>query len=196
MKTLIGTTALACALVFAPTTYVVAGDTNCPPSGGGVLSGTYENVIADAGHCRLFGATVEGNLKVENLATVAIRGSTFGGNIQGDGAGWIRMNGNTIVEGDIQIKNSQTEQRRRGNIIRGEVGGNVQLEENNNSQDVSDTEIGGDLQLFKNNSRSLVSGNTIGGNLQCKENMPSPTPDAVNMVGGDKEDQCKRKKGF
>ena len=53
-------------------------------------------------------------------------------------------------------------------------------------------EIDGDLQIFKNTTTMGVDveANTIDGNLQCKENEPDPFSLSLNLVDGDKEDQC------
>ena len=51
--------------------------------------------------------------------------------------------------------------------------------------------VGGDVQAFQNTGGVVISSNRINGNLQCKANSPPPTG-GRNVVGGNKEDQCRR----
>lgn len=49
--------------------------------------------------------------------------------------------------------------------------------------------IGGDLQVFQNQGEIEIISNVVGGNLQCKENNPAPIGGG-NRVDGNQEDQC------
>ena len=53
------------------------------------------------------------------------------------------------------------------------------------------TPYGGNLQAFQNTGGVEIRRNVIDGNLQCKTNNPAPIG-GNNVVGGNKEDQCKR----
>jgi hypothetical protein len=48
-----------------------------------------------------------------------------------------------------------------------------------------------DVQSFSNQGEQLFVRNRINGNLQCKQNTPPPRGWG-NVVGGNKEDQCRR----
>jgi hypothetical protein len=48
-----------------------------------------------------------------------------------------------------------------------------------------------DVQSFSNRGEQLFVRNRINGNLQCKQNTPPPRGWG-NVVGGNKEDQCRR----
>jgi hypothetical protein len=51
--------------------------------------------------------------------------------------------------------------------------------------------VTGDIQSFTNRGAQYFNSNRVNGNLQCKSNVPAPTGSG-NIVGGNKEDQCRR----
>ena len=85
----------------------------------------------------------------------------------------------------------QAEGHRFVTLTSSAVGGSVQLKQGGGTT-LRSNRVKGDVQLFTNLSGTkTVSYNTIDGNLQCKENVPAPVGTG-NVVGGNKEDQCRR----
>jgi hypothetical protein len=77
-----------------------------------------------------------------------------------------------------------------GALVKGnQIGGDLQLDSNDDFLGALGNRIGGSLQAFQNEGGLVVAKNTIAGNLQCKENVPAPRG-GRNVVGGNAEDQC------
>ncbi|MBW6474350.1 MAG: hypothetical protein K0B14_14590 [Anaerolineaceae bacterium] len=144
-----------------------------------------ELIVPTNATCTLDGTRVDGNIKVQNGATLHAYAVWVDGNIQAENASRVEVHPNSQVMGDIQVDNS-------GVVLVDAVriGGNLQSVKNWGSQTFTSNGIGGDLQAFENSAGVTVRGNDIDGNLQCKENYPAPTG-GMNTVDGNKEDQCK-----
>ncbi len=107
------------------------------------------------------------------------------------------MQGTVKVEGNARlfaenirvIGNVQAENHRHVAVIDARVGGSIQLKQGG-SASLRRNVVGQDVQLFTNSGTQTVTRNRINGNLQCKENRPAPTGGG-NVVGGNKEDQCR-----
>jgi subtilisin family serine protease len=125
---------------------------------------TVDNLTVPQGQtCTLNGTQVQGNVKVEALATLSADFIDAGGNIQADGAASVMLS-NSMVGGSVQVVKS----------------GSALLQAST---------VEGDAQFFENSGSLTISSNTIDGNLQCKQNSQSPTGGG-NVVQGNKEDQC------
>ena len=195
-KLIIMTAAIA-GLMLGSVSVAMADDTFCAAGGPETLGAvTVDNVLVSGGFtCTLAGTTVEGNVKVEPGSSLRVFAPTsVEGNIQSDGGIFVQLLGLVTVDGDVQVKGAS------GIIPSGfnlgtTIGGNVQFEENASITVFTGASIGGDLQVYRN-ARSVIGVNTIGGNLQCKDNFPAPGPMGVNVVTGDKDDQCDEALGF
>ena len=136
---------------------------------------------------------VDGDIQLENLTGASkVTYSQVKGNIQ------LKYNRRTVtvsyntVNGDIQFEKINASAY-AANVRYNTVGGNIQMTENIlKTLNLLYNQVEGDMQAFKNRSSSalVIRANTIRQNLQCKENNRAPTGGA-NIVGGDKEDQCK-----
>lgn len=134
---------------------------------GAIGKTTVDNLrVPQGATCTLRGTYVKGTVKVGRGATVRVFSARIVGNVQSEGHRWVR-------------------------VERSRVGGSVQLKQGGGVL-VRNNKVKGDVQLFSNRKGSkTVSYNRIDGNLQCKSNRPAPTGRG-NVVGGNKEDQCRR----
>jgi hypothetical protein len=131
---------------------------------------------------------VRGNVEVKPGGALSIRGRTsIRGNVQSDGARYVRLlGGGVTVGGNVQIKGwAESSGFEPGTRIEG----NFQFEENDGALFANGGLIRGDFQMSKNRGGGAVFGNSIRQNLQCKENVPPPEGGG-NKVGGSHEDQC------
>jgi hypothetical protein len=153
-----------------------------------VLAGT---VIAPAAAhaeertCRgTIGAVTVDNLRVPSRATCTLRGTTVKGTVKVE-------RGARLYSTSIRVVgNVQAEGHRHVRVVSSRVGGSIQLKQGA-SASIRRNRVTGDVQLFTNRGTQTVARNRINGNLQCKENVPAPTGWS-NVVGGNKEDQCRR----
>lgn len=154
----------------------------------GTLRGTFDNVNVPRGrNCTLVDSHVKGNIFVRRNASVSVHRTTIVGNIQAEGARFVRLHGNGVfVNGSVQIKyGTQASTINPGTRI----GGSVQYVENDGFFKIMGAQVAQDVQVFENDGGASIYNNVINGNLQCKQNDPGPTGDN-NRVGGNKEDQC------
>jgi hypothetical protein len=127
---------------------------------------TLDNVRVPSGAlCVLNGTVVKGTIKVENGGRLRATAVRVVGNIQGEG-------------------------HRRVVVLRSRVGGSIQLDQGRSAV-VRRNRVIADVQSFSNRGEQVFALNRINGNLQCKQNNPAPTGFG-NVVGGNKEDQCRR----
>ena len=157
-------------------------DATCRGSVGAV---TVENLrVPQGASCILDGTQAQGNIKVENGASLTAQRVRVIGTIQAEGARIVEVLAGSTVGGSIQLK--------QGGSARVEyvvVNGDVQLESNNGFLSIVGNQVGGNLQVFQNAGGITIGSNTVIGNLQCKENHPAPGG-GNNVVQGNKEDQC------
>ena len=133
---------------------------------GSIGATTLDNVRVPSGAtCTLTGTTVKGTVKVERGATLKATRVRVVGNVQGEG-------------------------HRLVNVASSTVGGSIQLVQGGGAA-LNGNKVTGDVQSFTNRASQTILRNRIDGNLQCKENRPAPRGTA-NVVGGNKEDQCRR----
>lgn len=133
---------------------------------GAIAAATVDNLrVPDGATCRLSGTRVKGTISIGTDARLVATGVRVVGNVQAEG-------------------------HRSVTLRAGTVGGSVQLVQGREAT-VRLVRIGGDLQSFENTGAQRFVRNRIDGNLQCKENRRRPQG-GVNIVGGQKEDQCRR----
>lgn len=142
--------------------------------------------VPNGATCILNGTRVQGNIRVGSRAILTATRVSVNGNIQAENAARVVVSAQSVVVGNIQIKQSQA-----AIINNTRIGGDLQFEENTRPLHAERNTIGGNLQAFKNRGGLRVLSNRIDGNLQCKENCPAPTGRG-NFVQGNKEDQCAR----
>ncbi len=157
-------TGLTLGLIVAVAPTASADERTCRGSLG---ASTLDNVRVPSGAtCTMTGTVLKGTLKVERGGTLKATRIRVNGNVQAEGHRSVTLTSST-VGGSVQLKQ----------------GGAISLRSNR---------VKGDVQLFTNRTGTkTVSSNRIDGNLQCKENRPAPVGSG-NVVGGNKEDQCRR----
>ena len=160
-----------------------ADDFECRGSIGAV---TKDNIVVPNGAtCRLTGTRVQGNINVLTNAVLIADGVDVEGNIQSEGATRVRVIGNSVVDGSIQIK-----QGREALLNTVTVGSDVQIEQNRGAVRITNTNVEGNMQVKQNTGGVYIFRNTIRENLQCEQNTPAPT--GGQNAAGDKEGQCAR----
>lgn len=142
-------------------------------------------VVQDGSTCVLKGTRLKGNIVVLNRATLSANRVRVNGNIQSEGAAGVFVNPDSVVGGNIQIK-----QGNRARVDRVRIGGDLQVEQNRGFINLNGNEVDGNLQAFQNRGGIRIALNIIEENLQCKENFPRPT--GGDNIAGSKEDQCAR----
>jgi hypothetical protein len=154
------------------------------------VSGTTKDVVfvPDNATCTLVNTNVEGNIIVGTNSTLVARGVSVKGSIQSEGHARVAVVSSTLrassINGDIQIK-----QGRNATVTNAQIGGSLQVEQNNGAFNFSRNRVGSDLQAKQNTGTGLtISSNRINGNLQCQENVPAPV--GSGNVAASKEDQC------
>lgn len=181
-----------------------------------VLTGTFDDITIPAGAtCTVRDAVVQGNIKALENSRLYVFDTRVDGNIQGDEAAIVQVNGGT-VSGDIQIQdgrsggelgasvvgttvtggNIQIEKMRTGRVVVRDarvLKGDIQVTENTTSGalQVLDNRVSeGNLQVFKNVGAGArtVRGNIVSQDLQCGENAALFTGGPNSA--GDVEGQC------
>ena len=126
----------------------------------------------------LDGATIGGNLQIQQLSAGQPRGAVCGSVI----------GGNLIVQNNgspIEIGANDT------NACAGNtVSGNLQAQNNYAALSIDYNNVGGNLQVNNDTAATDVSGNTVANNLQCQSNTPTVTHVALNTVQGQAQGQC------
>lgn len=154
----------------------------------GKLTGSHDNVVVPQGAiCTITNAQIEGNVLVNPTGALTIGNRTYiDGNVQSEGAAYVRLNGRSVtVGGNLQLKKvTGSSGIERGTVIYGDF----QYEENSGYLNARDGFIYGNMQVFKNTGGANITNYTIRQSLQCKENSPPPT--GGGNTAGDKEDQC------
>lgn len=168
---------------------VAAAERSCKRPLGAI---TVDNLrVPENASCTLTGTRVRGTISVQRNATLVARGVRVFGNVQAGRAFWVVIRawprfGGSFIAGSVQVKQSGTV-----SVTRSRTEGDSQLEANRRFLRANDNRVRGNLQLFGNTGGAAVFRNTVVGNIQCKDNRPNPTG-ADNIVGGSKEDQCRR----
>ena len=136
--------------------------------------------------CRLNGTFVKGTIKVEPGATLIARSVRVIGNVQGENASNVVVRESSRIGGSVQVK-----QGGAAAVLSSRITGDIQYDANRRYLKANGNKVGGSIQVVGNSGGAEIFRNVIDGNLQCKENSPAPTGGG-NIVGGNKEDQCRR----
>jgi hypothetical protein len=148
---------------------------------------TVDNLrVPDNATCTLYGTRVKGTIKVEYGSTLKARRIVVIGNVQAENSSLVQVLENSRVGGSVQLK-----QGGRASVNDSHVDGDIQFESNNGVLRALRNDVGGSVQIMQNVGGVEVRRNIIDGNLQCKANTPAPIGGG-NVVGGNKEDQCRR----
>jgi hypothetical protein len=138
------------------------------------------SVSAEERVCRgSLGAVTVNNLRVPAGATCRLSRTYVKGTVK------VESRATLVAIGVRVIGNVQAEGHRSVTVAGSTVGGSIQLNQGGTAS------ITGDVQSFTNRGAQTISSNRINGNLQRKSNIPAPTGGG-NIVGGNKEDQCRR----
>src|SRR5262249_38991201 len=200
MKTVMLALALAVAALFGSVSTVRA-DTNCTGTLTGMINGNV--TVPKDGSCTIEIATVTGNVKVLQGASLIIQAynepSNIGGNVEADHCKSALLQGNMTVGGYLQIQQctGKADNGFQGPGIK--IGGNFECHNNSGSCRAWLGEVDRDVQIHNNESitASDISLVTIGGDLECKHNTPAPTHNSgPDWVTGNLQDQCAAIRGF
>ena len=153
---------------------------------GTIAGASLDNVrVPQGATCVLRDSVLNGTLKVERNATLRASNLRINGNVQGEGARLVEVEGSRIG-GAYQVVQGQAATLLttavKGTILVDSNAGAIRLERN-----IADDNI----QAFQNRGGVSILQNSVEGNLQCKANNPAPTGGG-NVVQGVKEDQCAR----
>jgi hypothetical protein len=181
-KTLLLGTVLALAMLLLNNHVSLADDYTCT---GYVGATSVDNLrVPQNAACTLVGTRVQGNIFVENNATLLAGEVQVDGNIQAENAFKVNVYPGSFVGGSIQIVQSGS------SAIHGvDIDSDLYFDDNTGYLNAANNTIGGNLQAFQNTGGVSIISNTIDGNLQCKQNFPPPTGGG-NVVYGSMEDQC------
>lgn len=148
---------------------------------------TFDNVrVPQNSICNLTGTRVKGTIKVENNATLTARKVVVIGNVQAENARQVNVLERSRVGGSVQVK-----QGGGVNVYDSFVDSDIQYDTNRAWVRALRNDVGGNVQVVSNSGGVEIRRNVIDGNLQCKQNYPAPIG-GNNVVGGSKEDQCRR----
>jgi hypothetical protein len=163
---------------------VMAEERTCRGSLGAI---TVDNLrVPDNATCLLNRTRVKGTIKVEYNASLVARTVVVIGNVQAENASLVRILENSRIGGSVQLKQGDG-----GTVNDSNIDGDIQFESNSAPLRALRNTVGGSVQVFQNLGGVELRRNVIDGNLQCKSNSPAPVG-GNNVVGGNKEDQCRR----
>jgi hypothetical protein len=179
--TLIGLAVLVAAIAASP---ALAEERACRGTMGAV---TVDNLrVPQSATCKLNGTFVKGTIKVERGATLIASAVRVVGNVQAENASKVVVRESSRVGGSVQVK-----QGGAATVKSSRITGDIQYDANRRYLRANGNKVGGSIQIVGNSGGAEIFRNVIDGNLQCKENSPAPTGGG-NVVGGNKEDQCRR----
>ena len=135
--------------------------------------------------CTLNGTYVKGTIKVERGATLVANAVRVIGNVQAENHRSVTVQQSSRIGGSIQIKQGGS-----ATVLNSQITADIQFDANWAYLKANQNRVGGSIQVVGNSGGAEIFRNTINGNLQCKENRPAPTGGG-NVVGGNKEDQCR-----
>jgi hypothetical protein len=149
---------------------------------------TLDNILVPQGaRCYLNGTRAKGTVKVARTGLLTARSVIVVGNIQAEGATSVAVYDGSRIGGSIQVK-----QGNAALVANSHVNGDILYDSNRGALRIQYNRVGGNVQAFQNVRGGLnITRNVIDGNLQCKANSPPPIGGG-NVVGGNKEDQCRR----
>jgi hypothetical protein len=161
----------------------------------------YGNVtVPNTQSCTMTDVTVTGNVTVGIGASLDVEGnSIIVGNLQANNCNQVELNlghhrAPTTVDGNVQIGNCTGNPAFDNNEAHNQIGGDFQCHNNSGACVLEFANVGGNVEINNNNgSQSVIEGNTIGKDLQCQNNSPAPMFSG-NTVGGNpdqsSEGQC------
>ncbi len=165
-------------------TPALAEETVCRSNLGGIVVDNLR--VPQNAICRLNGTRVKGTITVQNNATLIARKIVVIGNVQAENAKQVNVLESSRVGGSVQVV-----QGGGANVLDSFVDSDILYDNNNAALRAMRTTVGGNVQAFQNTGGVEIRRNVIDGNLQCKANNPMPIG-GNNVVGGTKEDQCRR----
>jgi hypothetical protein len=177
---------------------VQAADTTCTRTLTGTIDGNV--VVPDGASCTLSDATVAGNVRVLQNASLTVDATqqltTIEGNVHADQCAFALLEGGVTVTGNVRIGQCAQQSGFVGPDIK--IGGNFECIDNRGACEADLGDVHGDLQIDGNSGASAdISLVSVGGNLRCQGNAPMPThafgPD---FVSGDLLGQCAASLGF
>jgi hypothetical protein len=143
-----------------------------------------DTVSVPAGaRCVLDGTQLIGSILVEAGGEVAARNIRVNGNLVGDRAARIVLDGSSRVGGSVQVKEGGPV-----TVAGADITGDIQVTKNAGLAWLQNNRVGGNVQVMENLGGALLYTNRIVGNLQCKQNQPAP--DGSGNTAAQKEDQC------
>ena len=170
--------------VALPTPAAFAEERTCRGTLGAV---TVDNLrVPQYASCTLNGTYVKGTIKVERSASLLARSVRVVGNVQGENAKSVIVRNSSRVGGSVQVKQGGS-----ATVEASRITGDIQFDANRAYLKANSNNVGGSIQVVGNSGGAWIYRNVVNGNLQCKENRPAPTGSG-NVVGGNKEDQCRR----
>jgi hypothetical protein len=151
------------------------------------------NVRVDGGGFDL-ACTVDGNVTISGSSTFSLVGATIGGNLQiqqlSAGQPPSAVCG-TVIQGNLQVQNDGSPIDIGASTCAGNtVGQNLQAGNNYAALSIDYNNVGGNLQVNNDTVTTDVSANTVAQNLQCQNNTPGITDVAPNTVQGQAQGQC------
>lgn len=148
---------------------------------------TVDNLLVPQNaRCTLNRTRVQGTIKVSRGAILVANDVLVVGNVQGEGAASVRVLDGSRIGGSVQVVQGVA-----AAVADSRVNGDILYDTQRGAVSVLRSVIGGNVQAFQNRGGVRIHRNRIDGNLQCKANNPVPTGSG-NVVGGNKEDQCRR----
>jgi hypothetical protein len=193
---------LACALslivaaAFAGAPAAYAADTACNGTLSGDIAG---NVVVPKGaSCTLFDATITGNLKISQNASLTVdatqQPATIDGNLEANQCAFALLKGGVTVGGNVQIQKCTQRSGFYGSGVK--IHGNFNCTGNSRGCEADLGAVDGDV-LIQSNGPSDISLISVGGSLICQSNAPTPAhafgPD---FVKGSLSGQCAATLGF
>jgi hypothetical protein len=200
MKAIMLALALA-AVVLLGGTSTVRADTNCTGTLTGMINGNV--TVPKDGSCTIEIATVTGNVKVSQGASLIIQAytepSSIGGNVEASHCKSALLEGNVTVGGNLQIHQctGKSDSGFQGPGIK--IGGNFNCHDNSGPCRAWLGDVAGNVQIHDNGSTTAsdISLVTIGGDLECRQNTPAPTHNyGPDWVKGNLQGQCAASRGF
>jgi len=177
---------------------VRAADTTCTRTLTGTIDGNV--VVPDGASCTLSDATVAGNVRVLQNASLTVdatqQPTTIDGNVHADHCAFALLEGGVTVTGNVRIGHCAEQSGFVGPGIK--IGGNFECTNNPGACEADLGDVHGNLQIDGNSGASAdISLVWVDGNLRCQGNTPMPThafgPD---FVSGDLLGQCAASLGF
>jgi feruloyl esterase len=178
---------------------VHAADANCTGTLTGTISGNL--VVPSGASCTLSNATVTGNVRVQQNASLIVdatqQPATIGGSVQATNCAFALLEGGVTVNGNVRIVQCAQKSGFVGPGLK--IDGNFHCTDDPGGCEADLGAVGGNVLVQGNGSTaasdiSLVS---VGGNLVCQSNTPAPThafgPD---FVSGNLQGQCAANLGF